>query len=174
MAFAELGNSVRAWELMGMINPVNRGGTPQGIATYRVEPYVVAADVYACPPHTGRGGWTWYTGSAGWMYQFITGSLLGLRIEVNKLHFNPRIPSTWSSFKVHYRYRETVYHITILRLPEEGTESSIVLDGVVQAGKYLSLTDDRKDHQAELRFHGQPGEFLPESATAEIAPAIVQ
>jgi cellobiose phosphorylase len=157
-----------------MINPVNRGGTPQGIATYRVEPYVVAADVYARPPHTGRGGWTWYTGSAGWMYQFIAGSLLGLRIEANKLHFNPRIPPTWSSFKVHYRYRETVYHITILRLQDQGTESRVVLDGVVQAETYLSLIDDRKDHHAELRFHGETGEFPAENPTAENVPLIVQ
>jgi cellobiose phosphorylase len=174
MAFAELGNSVRAWELLSMINPVNRGGTPQGIATYRVEPYVVAADVYARPPHTGRGGWTWYTGSAGWMYQFITGSLLGIRIEVNKLYFTPRIPPTWVSFKVHYRYRETVYHITILRLPEQGTESSIVLDGVVQAASYISLIDDRKDHHVELRFDGRAGELPTENVTPEIVPAIVQ
>jgi cellobiose phosphorylase len=174
MAFAELGNSVRAWELLSMINPVNRGGTPQGIATYRVEPYVVAADVYARPPHTGRGGWTWYTGSAGWMYQFITGSLLGIRIEVNKLYFTPRIPPTWVSFKVHYRYRETVYHITILKLPEQGTESSIVLDGVVQAASYISLIDDRKDHHVELRFDGRAGELPTENVTPEIVPAIVQ
>ena len=96
-----------------MINPVNHGGSSQAIATYRVEPYVVAADVYALPPHTGRGGWTWYTGSAGWMYRLIMESLLGLRVEVDKLYFAPHFPSTWDSFIAHYRYRETVYHITV-------------------------------------------------------------
>ena len=78
MAFAALGDSRRAWELLGMINPVNHSKSPEGIAIYKVEPYVVAADVYALPPHTGRGGWTWYTGSAGWMYRLIVESLLGL------------------------------------------------------------------------------------------------
>ena len=77
MAFAKLGDSRRAWELMTMINPVNHGNSPESIATYKVEPYVAAADVYAVQPHTGRGGWTWYTGSAGWMYRLIMESLLG-------------------------------------------------------------------------------------------------
>jgi len=108
------------------------------------------------------------------MYSFITRALLGLRIEVNKLHINPRIPSTWSSFKVHSRYRETVYHITILRFPEQETQSSIVFDGVVQAGTYLFLIDDRKDHHEELRIQGQSGECPTENAAAEIVPVIVQ
>ena len=81
MAFAAMGDAKRAWELFALINPVTHGDTAEAIALYRVEPYVVAADVYAVPPHTGRGGWTWYTGSAGWMYRLITESLLGLRLE---------------------------------------------------------------------------------------------
>lgn len=89
MAFAALGDHRRAWELFSMINPINHGTTPQQIAIYKVEPYVVAADVYAVSPHTGRGGWTWYTGSAGWMYRLITESLLGLRLEVDKLRLAP-------------------------------------------------------------------------------------
>jgi cellobiose phosphorylase len=79
MAFAALGDRERAWELFRMINPVNHAQSPGDINRYKVEPYVVAADVYAVPPHTGRGGWTWYTGSAGWMYRLIVESLLGLR-----------------------------------------------------------------------------------------------
>ncbi len=77
MAFAKLGDYRRAWELFSLINPARHGATAPGIATYRVEPYVVAADVYAVPPHTGRGGWTWYTGSAGWMYRLIIESSPG-------------------------------------------------------------------------------------------------
>ena len=88
MAFAALGDSSRAWELLAMINPVNHARSPEAIATYKGEPYVVAADVYAVPPHVGRGGWTWYTGSAGWMYRLILESLLGLRLEIDKLHFD--------------------------------------------------------------------------------------
>ena len=88
------------------------------MATYQIEPYVVAADVYALPPHTGRGGWSWYTGSAGWLYRLIVESLLGLRLEVDRLHVAPCFPANWQEFKVHYRYRETVYHIVVLHTPD--------------------------------------------------------
>ena len=117
MAFASLGDAGRAWELLAMINPVRHAGSPEAIAAYKVEPYVVAADVYALSPHTGRGGWTWYTGSAGWLYRLIVESLLGLRLEGDKLRLSPRLPADWKGFNVHYRYRETVYHIAVLRMP---------------------------------------------------------
>src|SRR5438270_3351512 len=86
MAFAALGDSRRAWELLALINPVNHAATPEAIAVYKVEPYVIAADVYALSPHTGRGGWTWYTGSAGWMYRLIIESLLGLDRKSTRLN----------------------------------------------------------------------------------------
>src|SRR5208282_5153853 len=95
MAFAQLGDRQRAWELFALINPVNHAECAKNIATYKVEPYVVAADVYALSPHIGRGGWTWYTGSAGWMYRLIVESLLGLRLDVDKLHFAPCLPDNW-------------------------------------------------------------------------------
>jgi len=79
----------------------------------------VAADVYAVSPHIGRGGWTWYTGSAGWMYRLITESLLGLRREGTKLSFTPCLPADWESFMVHYRYRETIYHITVTQTSDK-------------------------------------------------------
>ncbi len=115
MAFAKLGDSKRAWELLGMINPVNHANSLEAIATYKVEPYVVAADVYGVAPHVGRGGWSWYTGSAGWLYRLILESLLGLTLEVDKLRFAPCLPADWNSYKVHYRHRETIYHITFIR-----------------------------------------------------------
>ena len=77
----------------------------------------MAADVYAAPPHLGRGGWTWYTGSAGWMYRLVLESLLGLRLEVDQLRFEPRLPADWPSYTVHYRYRETSYRIVVIRQP---------------------------------------------------------
>ena len=107
MAFAELGDSRRAWELFSMINPVNHAQSAAAIATYKVEPYVMAADVYAAAPHTGRGGWTWYTGSAGWMYRLALESLLGLRLEGDKLRLAPCLPASWPGFKLRYRYRDT-------------------------------------------------------------------
>jgi len=115
MAFACLGDSTRAWELLHMINPLNHGSTAGQVAIYKTEPYVVAADVYSMPPHTGRGGWTWYTGAAGWMYRLIVESLLGLKLDVDKLRIEPCIPADWKSYQMHYRYRETFYHIMVTR-----------------------------------------------------------
>jgi len=153
MAFAALGDSQRAWELLSMINPINHARSPEGIATYKVEPYVVAADVYALPPHTGRGGWTWYTGSAAWMYRLIVESLLGLRLEVDKLYFVPCLPADWEIFKVHYRYRETVYHITVLQERSGNGETSVTVDGVELHDKAIPLVDDRQEHSVEVRIH---------------------
>ncbi|MEP7169394.1 MAG: glycosyl hydrolase family 65 protein, partial [Bacteroidota bacterium] len=149
IAFARLGDNKRVWELLKMINPVNHGKTAEEIAVYKVEPYVLAADVYARTPHAGRGGWTWYTGSAGWLYRLITESFLGLRQEGNKLKFVPCIPAEWESFKVHYRYRNTVYHIAVVQ--KQGTEEMIVTaDGMEQGDKMVSLIDDRVEHNVEV------------------------
>jgi cyclic beta-1,2-glucan synthetase len=149
MAFASLGEGERAWDLAAMINPVNHGKSSGTISTYRVEPYVVAADVYAYPPHTGRGGWTWYTGSAGWMYRLLLESLLGVRLEGERLYFAPQFPPDWHAFKLHFRYRETVYHIGV-RQARHGESPSIVRDGIVEAGACLSLLDDRSEHTVEI------------------------
>jgi cellobiose phosphorylase len=119
MAFAALGDSRRAWELLAMINPVNHARSAAEAATYKVEPYVVAADVYALAPHTGRGGWTWYTGAAGWMYRLTVETLLGLQLEVDQLRIVPCVPAHWDAYKIHYRNRETVDHSTVKRVGEQ-------------------------------------------------------
>jgi cyclic beta-1,2-glucan synthetase len=150
MAFAALGDPKRAWELFNLINPVTHGDTARALATYRVEPYVAAADVYAVPPHTGRGGWTWYTGSAGWMYRLITESLLGLQLDVDKLRFNPCLPADWQVFKVHYRYRETFYHVTFHNGGGGTTVTRVVVDGMERAEKHVPLIDDRVDHHVDV------------------------
>ena len=155
MAFAALGDSRRAWELLAMINPVNHARSPEAIGTYKVEPYVIAADVYALSPHIGRGGWTWYTGSAGWMYRLIVESLLGLRLGVDRLRFAPCLPADWKAFKVHYRYRETVYHIAILHTRDGDGETSVTVDGVEQHDKAIPLVDDRQEHAVEVRIPSQ-------------------
>jgi cyclic beta-1,2-glucan synthetase len=151
MAFARLGDHQRAWELFAIINPVNHAKSAAAVATYKVEPYVMAADVYALPPHIGRGGWTWYTGSAGWMYRLITESLLGLRLKVDELHFDPCLPAGWGGFKMHYRYRETVYHINIV---QSSGPASLTIDGEARVGSAIPLVDDRRDHTVELRLGG--------------------
>ncbi len=158
MAFAELGDSRRAWELFDMINPVNHANSAAAVATYKVEPYVVAADVYAVAPHTGRGGWTWYTGSAGWMYRLIIESLLGLQLDVDKLHFAPCLPADWETFKVHYRFRETQYHISVLQLPAMDPEIGVTVDGVRQQDGIIALVDDRLEHEVVVRIHGNGGQ----------------
>ena len=157
MAFAALGESARAWELLGMINPLHHGESPERTAIYKVEPYVVAADVYAVAPHTGRGGWTWYTGAAGWMYRLITESLLGLRLtadpQSSRLHFAPCLPADWPEFKLHYRYRETLYHITVRQTDDDGI--TVSMDGIVQSEPVIPLADDRLDHQVEVTVQKQ-------------------
>ncbi|MFN0317602.1 MAG: GH36-type glycosyl hydrolase domain-containing protein [Burkholderiales bacterium] len=150
MAFAALGDSARAWELTGMINPLNHAQSPLGVATYKVEPYVIAADVYALAPHTGRGGWTWYTGSAGWMYRLILESLLGLRLEGATMRFAPCLPEDWTAFKVHYRYRETHYHIAVLRSGK--AEACVTVDGIKQQDGRIPLVDDHLEHAVEVKL----------------------
>jgi len=150
MAFAALGDDRRAWELLAMINPVNHGKSTEGIETYKVEPYVVAADVYAVPPHTGRGGWTWYTGAAGWMYRLIVEYLLGVRLDVDRLQVVPCLPAHWEGFTVHYRYRETIYHINVVQKHTGEAEESVTVDGVVQREQTIPLVDDHREHLVEV------------------------
>jgi cellobiose phosphorylase len=150
MAFAALGDSRRAWELTAMINPMNHARSAEAIGVYKVEPYVVAADVYAVAPHTGRGGWTWYTGSAGWMYRLVVESLLGLRLEAGRLRLTPCLPEDWETFSVHYRYRETVFHINVTQTRAENAATTLTVDGIQQDTQDIPLVDDRQAHSVEM------------------------
>jgi cyclic beta-1,2-glucan synthetase len=164
MAFAALGDSERAWELTSMINPLNHAASAESIATYKVEPYVISADVYAVAPHVGRGGWSWYTGSAGWMYRLIVESLLGLRLEVDKLYFAPCIPADWPGFTMRYRFRETVYRIAVLQKGQAGAaddnvgsdildgRTQVIVDGISRAEQFIPLVDDRREHFVKIEF----------------------
>jgi cellobiose phosphorylase len=152
MAFARQGDTKRAWEIFDMINPVNHARTPEETAIYRGEPYVVAADVYGAPPHTGRGGWTWYTGSAAWMYRLIVESLLGLSLEVDRLRIAPCLHPQWKEFTVHYRFRETVYHISVSRHQGKKPGTRLMLDGVEQTGCTIALVDDHNEHWVKVRM----------------------
>jgi len=151
MAFAVLGDRERAWELTTMMNPVNHARTPEGVATYKVEPYVIAADVYALAPHTGRGGWSWYTGSAGWMYRLVVESLLGVTLEKDRLRFAPCLPADWTAFTMRYRYRETVYEIAVQQVfadvDARTAATSVTVDGVAQPDGSLPLVDDHAEHR---------------------------
>ncbi len=154
-----------------MINPVNHGSSEAAIATYKVEPYVVAADVYAVAPHVGRGGWSWYTGSAGWMYRLIVESLLGLRLEGNKLHLTPCLPKRWQEFKIHYRYRETMYHIAVTQTPADAVHREamyMTVDGVERLDKIIPLIDDHLNHEVELRVMALPPSYLRKKLPARV------
>ncbi|MES2208376.1 MAG: glucoamylase family protein [Pseudomonadota bacterium] len=154
MAFAKIGNSEQAWELVNMINPLNHGKTAEDIATYKVEPYVIAADVYAVSPHIGRGGWTWYTGSSGWMYRLIIESLLGLYLEGDRLTITPCLPASWPSFKLSLRHWNTMYHIEVLQEnhPESNvSDSGITVDGLKQSDQVIHLQHDQQVHTIEIK-----------------------
>jgi cellobiose phosphorylase len=163
MAFARIGDTGRAWELLGMLNPVGRGSTPEAVERYKVEPYVMSADIYAAAPHTGRGGWTWYTGAAGWMYRLIVESMLGLHLEADQLRIAPCVPARWQSYTVHYRYRDTVYRIVVrctgddplavIRVAVDG-EAVDVVDGGAHGRPHglVRLVDDGQAHGVEVEL----------------------
>jgi len=165
MAHAEIGNVDRAWELFTMLNPIHHALDPASASIYRVEPYVMAGDIHAGPVHKGRGGWSWYTGAAGWTYRLVVESLLGLRLEAGTLHFLPRVPDTWDTFKVHYRYRESVHHITFRRGNGGAAGvTRVVVDGMDEPGSSLTLRDDGREHEVEVEL----GLAIP--APSESAP----
>ena len=133
-----------------LLNPIMHGQDPE---KYRVEPYVVAADIYSTPPHNGRGGWTWYTGSAAWLYRLYLEGILGLQRKGEALHIDPRIPPSWPGFEITYRWGKSRYHIAVDN--EESVSKGIqeiVLDGRVLPDTLIPLVDDGKEHQVRVRM----------------------
>jgi cellobiose phosphorylase len=156
MAFAALGDGRRAWDLAGLINPLNHARTPESVAVYKVEPYVIAADVYAVQPHTGRGGWTWYTGAAGWYYRLIVESLLGLRRQADRLFVVPRLRNDWERYALFYRFGETPYFVNVVRDRSTTGPDEILcsLDGIDVGDAGVPLVDDGREHRVEVRVAG--------------------
>ena len=153
MAFAKIGEIERAWEMFTMLNPIHHGTTPIQIATYKVEPYVIVADIYSLAPHTGRGGWTWYTGAAGLLYRLLIETLLGLSLEGDKMRLDPRLPAKWDAVTIHYRHRQTQYHIRIMRSGERAVESCrVYLDAECQPDMTVPLWDDGREHKVEVHI----------------------
>ena len=152
IAFATLGDGDRAGELFGLLNPINHASTRAGIHRYRVEPYVAAADVYSEWPHVGRGGWTWYTGSAGWMYRAGVEWILGFRLRGTRLLIDPCIPRAWRGFDVSFRYHSSHYEIEV-RNPNDATKGMVglTLDGVeLPSTAEVQLVDDGATHQVQV------------------------
>jgi len=147
MAYAKLGEGNRAWKLYHMINPVNHTRTRLDVNKYKCEPYVMAADVYAITPHTGRGGWTWYTGSAGWMYRVGIGSILGFEKIGDSLSIDPCIPEDWPGYTIEYRYGSSRYVIEV-RNPDRVQKgiARITLDGRQLEQAVIPLSDDNNEH----------------------------
>jgi cellobiose phosphorylase len=167
MAMARLGNAQEAWRLFSMLNPIRHADSPEKASKYKVEPYVVAADVYSAKGHEGRGGWTWYTGSAGWMYRLLVEDLLGLRLDVDTLTFSPLLPEEWNEYTLHYRYRNTFYHIRVVKMSPQATQvHRVVLDGTEQPDKSIHLVDDGKEHPAVVEVGDSPKEVQSPSDRA--------
>ena len=155
MAFAALGEGDKAAALFSLLNPINHAATRSDVQRYKVEPYVVAADVYAAAPHVGRGGWTWYTGSAGWMQRAGIESILGLRIEGSVLCVDPCVPKTWQHFEMTVRFRSAHYEITVEN--PAGVCRGVVaatVDGMVVGERPLGLKmlDDGATHHVLVRL----------------------
>ncbi len=147
LAHALLGEGARAVEVFDLLNPVHHATTPAQVARYRVEPYVVAADVYGEPPHTGRGGWTWYTGSASWLWRVAVEGILGFRLEGDHLTMEPRVARSWPRFEIEYRHRSARYRITVEN--PQGVEQGVKevrVDGQVQEDRVVRLADDGQTH----------------------------
>jgi cyclic beta-1,2-glucan synthetase len=158
LAFAALGDGDKAGELFALLNPINHASTRAGVHRYKVEPYVVAADIYAEPPHVGRGGWTWYTGSAGWMYRAGLEWILGFRLRGTRLYLDPCIPRAWRSFTITFRYHSSRYDI-VVENPHGVARgvSSVALDGTPLAGgANISLVDDSRTHQVHVILGSEP------------------
>jgi cyclic beta-1,2-glucan synthetase len=158
IAFAMQGNAVRAMEVFNMLNPIRRTATRADVQRYKVEPYVVAADVYSEAPHAGRGGWTWYTGSAGWMYRAGLEWILGFRVRENRLTLVPCVPPEWPGFTIQYRHRGThhvtPYEIIVDKQPDARALPLLVVDGDVQnAGRNTAdLVDDGASHTVHMMW----------------------
>ena len=147
IAFAMLGDGERAGELFSLLNPINHSSSRAGLYKYKVEPYVAAGDTYAVPPHIGRGGWSWYTGSAAWMYRAGLESILGFKLMGDRLQIDPCIPRWWRDFEITYRRGATTYRIKVENpLAVSRGVAAVELDDVKQAHDHITLTDDGQTH----------------------------
>ncbi|WP_353154834.1 glucoamylase family protein [Herminiimonas fonticola] len=147
IAYSMMGKGSQAHDLFKMINPANRSSTRTGMAAYKVEPYAVAADIYAESPHVRRGGWTWYTGAAGWLYRAGVEFILGLRIKADRLSLEPCLPPEWRNAKLRYRYGTSTYNITLQN--PQGISKGVLrveLDGVVVPDQVVIMRDDGATH----------------------------
>ena len=153
LAFAALGEGDKAGELFAILNPINHASSRAGVYRYKVEPYVIAADIYSEPPHIGRGGWTWYTGSAGWMYRAGVEWILGFRLRGSALYIDPCIPRAWPGFEITFRYHSSRYEILVENPHGVSRGVSFAeLDGTPLGGGVagIPLADDSATHHVRI------------------------
>ncbi|MEP6849049.1 MAG: glucoamylase family protein [Acidobacteriota bacterium] len=151
IAFALLGDGEKAHEIFSLLNPINHTRTNEDVAKYRTEPYAVAADIYSNPMHVGQGGWTWYTGAAGWMYRAALENILGFKKTGDTLSIEPCIPREWKEFEIVYSYRSTIYQIKVEN--PHGVRSGIFsaeLDGKKLSVNRVELVDDGETHAVRI------------------------
>jgi cellobiose phosphorylase len=153
LATALQGRGDRAMELWNLVNPVYHAQTPEEVQHYKVEPYVVCADVYGAPPHTGRGGWTWYTGSASWLYRVALETILGFRLRGSALSLEPCVPPSWPGFELSYRYGSSTYRVQVDNSAGAGRGvRSVELDGRPVPNHTVTLSDDGKTHNVRVQL----------------------
>ena len=162
-AWAKLGDGDQATRMFQMINPITRAADASSVERYKVEPYVISADVYAVPPHVGRGGWTWYTGSAGWMYRLGVEGMLGLHRAGDEVWLDPRIAREWPEFRLTLRHGAARYRFTV-KNPQGVSRGvhTVTLDGDAQPSRRIQLTDDGRTHDVVVEL----GEGAPEKVEA--------
>jgi len=150
-AFAQLGDGKQAGELFDMLNPIFHSDSEDKAAEYRVEPYVISADIYSEPPHLHRGGWTWYTGAAAWMYRLGLTALLGFKKTGNTLRIDPVIPPTWDGFEINYQFWATSYQIRVYNPRHLAHNVEYMkLDGKMLDDRTIPLVDDGQEHRVEV------------------------
>jgi len=158
IAYALLGQGNKAWGLFSLINPINRTSTRADVHRYKVEPYVVAADVYSVPPHVGRGGWTWYSGSAGWMYRAGLEAIVGFRVQGASLLMTPCIPEIWPRLEISFKYRSARYEILIdnpMRVSRGIAQAELDGEPLPSTSQMrIPLTDDGNTHSLRLVLGG--------------------
>jgi cyclic beta-1,2-glucan synthetase len=163
IAYAMRGDGDRAYELFTMLNPINHASTRGGAYRYKVEPYVVAGDVYSEPPHVGRGGWSWYTGAAGWLYRAGIEFVLGIRVRASSVEVEPCIPRDWAGYTVRYRRGSATYAIRVENPDRISTgEVFITVDGDRIVGNRFAVVDDGREHRVDAVLR-EPGSVVVES-----------
>jgi cyclic beta-1,2-glucan synthetase len=169
MAWARLGEGQKAVRLLRMMNPVELNRSPADVARYRGEPYVAAADVLSAPGHIGQSGWTWYTGSAAWMYRIWIEEVLGFRLRGDRFTVEPSIPADWPGFELTYRQGSTLYEISVSRRAELAT-AALELDG--KAASYIPVEDTGLTHRVTVLVpQNAPGAGTPAREPVDV-PAV--